>query len=378
MKRLKLLTIVSLISIVTLAGCNYSTNKTNEYKEEKSINNEVQQEIKKEEKPSHTSITFTGDILMHMPMVSSVNKDNRYDFDNLFTEVKDKMTSTDFVVADMETTINPKCNLSGYPAFNSPVTILDTLKKLKVNALINAHNHILDTGLDGVKSTLKYDKEYGIQSIGAGLPEDNKYAIFEKDNIKIGVLGYTYSTNFGNKDDEYINYIDKDKIKKDMDLLKNDKKCDFIIVYYHIGTEYVRNIEKDQQDIVNYTANLGADAILCSHPHVPKKSEIIKANGKDVYVNYAMGNFISNQNDKYTDMGTLVQLNIEKKDNKAYLSSGQSYPIYRLRYNNNNKTIYKTVPIENIDKYNNILSKEAISYIKDTAKEIEFTYKNNN
>jgi poly-gamma-glutamate synthesis protein (capsule biosynthesis protein) len=215
-------------------------------------------------------------------------------------------------------------------------------------------------------------KQYGFKVLGSGEPEDDKSVIIDKNGIKVGMLSYTYGTNYGIQYKDMINYIDIDKIKKEMEAIK--PKCDYLIVFLHLGTEYVRSVEPFQADLVKKVAAIGADAILCSHPHVARKTEILKHDGKETLVNYSMGNFISNQNDKYTDIGSMESIIIKKINGITRLKSAETIPIYRLRYSNSGRTIYKTVLNYNIAKFNNILSKDTISYITQASNELSFNY----
>jgi len=321
---------------------------------------------------SEVSFISAGDILFHMPEVISAQENNTYNFNPMFSEVKDILSSKDIAVGNFETTINPKRNISGYPSFNTPVQALDALKETGFDVLLNDHNHTLDTGLEGMRSTNNLMKQYGFKVLGSGEPSEDKSVIIEKNNIKIAMLSYTYGTNYGIQYTDMINYIDEDKIKKEIENIR--PKCDFLIVYLHLGTEYVRTVEPSQFTIVNKVAKMGADAILCSHPHVARKTEMVYENGKEILVNYSMGNFISNQNDKYTDMGSMESMIIEKKNNITKLKFAETIPVYRLRYTSNGKTIYKTVPYDKVDKFNNVLTQGTISYINQVAKELLFKY----
>lgn len=321
---------------------------------------------------SQVSIISAGDILFHMPEVISAKVNDTYDFKPMFSEVKNIVSSKDISIANFETTINPKKELSGYPSFNTPVQALDALKSTGFQILLNDHNHSLDTGIDGLRSTNNLLKQYGFKVLGSGEPNEDKSVIVEKNNIKIGMLSYTYGTNYGIQYKDMINYIDENKIKNEIEKIK--PKCDFLIVFLHLGTEYVRSVEPFQADIVNKTAHFGADAILCSHPHVSKKTEILNINGRKVLVNYSMGNFISNQNDKYTDMGSMESMVIEKRGNVAKLKHAETIPVYRLRYSANSKTIYKTVPYNDVIKFKNILGQDTLSYISSVSKELSFQY----
>lgn len=327
---------------------------------------------KVDSKTSTVTLISAGDILFHMPEVTAAQENNTYNFNPMFSEVKNVISSKDIAVANFETTINPKRNLSGYPSFNTPVQALDALKAVGFQVLLNDHNHSLDTGIEGLRSTNSFLKKYGFKVLGSGEPWEDKSVILEKNNIKIGMLSYTYGTNYGTQYNDMINYIDEGKIKKDINNIR--PKCDYLIVYLHLGTEYVRTVEAFQASLVKNVAKMGTDAILCSHPHVAKKTEILHENGKEVLVNYSMGNFISNQNDKYTDIGSMESMTIEKKGNITKLKSAETIPVYRLRYNSKGKTIYKTVLCSDISKFKDILVQGTISYVNQVSQELAYKY----
>lgn len=321
---------------------------------------------------SELSIISVGDILFHMPQVNSAKEKDSYNFKPMFSQIKSLVESKDIAVANFETTVNPKKKPSGYPCFNTPVQALEAIKSTGFDILLNDHNHSLDTGVEGLKSTNKYIKEYGFKVLGSGEPQEDKWLIVEKNGIKVGMLSYTYGTNVGIQYKDLINYIDEKKINKDIATIKS--KCDFIIVYLHLGTEYVRSVENFQENLVNNVAQMGADAILCSHPHVARKTEMLNVSGRNVLVNYSMGNFISNQNDKYTDIGSMQSITIEKKGSVTRIKSTETIPVYRLRYSNNGKMVYQTVPVGSINNYSNIIDAKTISYINDASSKISYKY----
>lgn len=324
------------------------------------------------EKTSEVSIISIGDILFHMPEVEAAKENGSYNFKPMFSDVKDIISSKDVAVANFESTINPNRNLSGYPSFNTPVQALDALKDVGLDVLLSDNNHSLDTGVEGIKSTNRFMKQYGFKVVGSGEPNEDKSTIVEKNGIKLGLLSYTYGTNFGKQYSDMINYIDENNIKRDIDAIKS--KCDFIIIYLHVGTEYVRTVEPFQADLINNIASMGADAILCSHPHVARKSEVLNVNGREVFVNYSMGNFISNQNSKYTDIGSMVDMKILKTGSNTQLDYAETIPVYRLRYKSGGKTIFKTVLSSNIENFNKIIGASDISYVKQVSGELAYKY----
>lgn len=327
---------------------------------------------KNEEKSSEVSLISVGDVLFHMPEVEAAKENGSYNFKPMFSEIKDVLDTKDIAVANFESTINPNQKLSGYPTFNTPVQALDALKDTGIDVLLSDNNHSLDTGMDGIKTTTKFIKQYGFKVVGSGNPGEDKSAIVEKNGIKIGMLSYTYGTNFGVKYKDMINYIDENAIRRDMTDIR--KKCDFVIVYLHVGTEYVRSVEPFQASLIKDIAAMGPDAILCMHPHVARKSEVLSSNGREVFVNYSMGNFISNQNDKYTDIGTMVNMIIMKKGNDTQIKYAETIPVYRLRYTSQGKPVFKTVLSSSIDNYSKLVGSSNVSYVKQVSGELAFKY----
>lgn len=374
---IKIVSIVCCIFVICSCTNNKKVLDVDNNRDNKHVENIIDTKEEKviayKESKNNMSIVFSGDMLMHTKLVDSIKISNQYRFERLFKDIEKEFDDIDFHIANVETTINHSKGVSGYPAFNSPEEILEALKDIKVNALIGSHNHILDTGFDGMKSTLKALEESGISKIGVGMPNEDKSLSLEKDKIKAGILAYTYGTNLGQAHGDYINYIDKEKIKKDIDALKSNEH-NFIIVYLHMGTEYVRDVEKDQQELIDYIVDLGADAIICSHAHVPRKSEIINKNGKDVYVNYGMGNFISNQNDPYTNIGTISKLIIKEDNGAVYLDSAESIPVYRLRYGEEENMVYKAILVENLGLYDDVVGENEIEFIKKVAQDLNLEY----
>lgn len=324
------------------------------------------------EKNESIKIMFTGDILMHDSMMESVEYEDGYKFEELFKYIKDEFKGNDINISNIESTIRLDRPVAGYPCFNAPIEILSTLKKMGVDYLINSHNHILDTGYDGMISTLNHMKEAGLKSLGVSEPDEERRIIYEKGKIKVGISAFTYGVNGRTDYGNYINYLTEENVKKELNRL--DKfGCNYKIIYLHIGTEYVREVESYQKKLIDKIMKYGADAVICSHVHVARKSEVKYHGNKVKYINYGMGNFISNQNDTYTDIGSMTKLEIGFMNGQPYLKKGESIPIYRLRYGEKDR-IYRTVRISNVSKFKNFIGDEEYKIIQDEYQRIKLTY----
>jgi poly-gamma-glutamate capsule biosynthesis protein CapA/YwtB (metallophosphatase superfamily) len=320
--------------------------------------------IKRESISSTRKITVVavGDIMFHIPQIQSAEVDKTYNFKPVFEAIKPEIIKADIAIGNFEAVILPEKKPSGFPRFNVPIETLDAIKYAGFDVLSIANNHIMDYDQKGLYSTKNLIEKKGFISIGAGSKKESKYAVINSNGIKVGILTYTFGTNNKRADEDTLNYINIKNIEKDIKLLKG--LSDFIIVYLHDGTEYVRNIEDKQRELFRSIADLGADCILNSHPHVFRDSEIYYTHGRKVFINYSLGNFLSNQNDLYTDIGLMVKLNITKTDNVTELNSNEIIPVYRLRYTKGSKSYYNIILCSNIANYSDKINMYSFPYGK--------------
>ncbi len=326
------------------------------------------------EPPKKITIVAVGDIMFHTPQIKEAYTNNGYDFNPSFEDIKPVIESADIAIGNLETTVNTMRKPSGYPNFNSPVEVLDAIANAGFDVLVTVNNHSVDTGAEGIKETVKNISQKGMIPVGTGEAEQVKYGLMEKNGIKLGILAYTSSTNGIPAPKGMINMLDTESVKKDIAEIRD--RCDFLIVYVHMGTEYVRSIEDGQEELFKEIADAGADCVLGSHPHVARKSELYKTNGREVFINYSLGNFISNQNDKYTDIGGMVQLSILKDEDGTKIDGFEILPVYRLRYKEGNKTVRKVVLCSKVEEYS-VISEASIQYIKKVSEEIKQLFNRN-
>jgi hypothetical protein len=83
-----------------------------------------------------------------------------------------------------------------------------------------------------------------------------------------------------------------------------------------------------------------------------------------------MGNFLSNQNDKYTDIGTMTKLIIRKQEEKTTLSDFDIMTTYRLRFRDTDgKTKRRIILASDIEDYSHINEREK-QYIREVRYEV--------
>ncbi|MDJ0517339.1 MAG: CapA family protein [Trichodesmium sp. MO_231.B1] len=311
---------------------------------------------------TEAKLIAVGDIMMHgMQIKSGYNSQTKsYSYQSFFTEVKDILSAGDWVIGNLETTLaGPESGYTGYPLFNAPATLADAIKWAGFNILTTANNHSLDRREKGVLKTLENLRDRDIYPVGtaASLAESQEILMVEKNEILMAFLAYTYGTNgipIPEGKDYLVNLIDEQKILQDISRAKQ-KGADIVTVALHFGAEYQRLPNTRQKQLVENLVDGGADIILGSHPHVVqpyKFFKITEENGdtRQAVAIYSMGNFISNQTKKYTDLGVIFQVNIQKSfpEETIEISAVEALPTWVHRYRKNGKLNFRILPLEEV------------------------------
>jgi poly-gamma-glutamate synthesis protein (capsule biosynthesis protein) len=270
------------------------------------------------------TISAVGDIMVHGAQLKSAwdDKKNCYNFESVFSQVKDLLTVADITIGNLETTLPGSEKLySGYPQFGAPDALIPALKEAGVSLVTTANNHTCDKGEQGLVHTIKVLDTYGLLHVGTYHDkteyESQRILIVERNHIRLAVLGYTYGLNgMPIPEGTYVNLINRELMADDIKLART-RNPDFIIVLLHFGTEYERYPNEFQAEIVSFLFSEGVDIVLGSHPHVLQPFEsksVMDKYGvtKPRLVIYSLGNFLSNQRDRYCDGGIIFNATLEK------------------------------------------------------------------
>lgn len=318
-------------------------------------------------------IAVVGDLMCHSPQYNyaKVAKDS-FDFNPVYRFVKPYLEQADLTLGNLETVIGKKgSTYSGYPRFKSPQEYVSALSQNGFDFVCFANNHTLDQGEAGVYSTIETLIRNNLGYTGAFQSQSDRDSIriFKLNEIKIALLAYSYGTNgslIPNGKNYLINLIDLELIQKDI-LKARENSAELVLVNYHFGNEYQRIPSEFQKAVVNRTIEFGADLITASHPHVIQPAEFFKTQNAKLdtgIVVYSLGNFISNQRNRFTDAGVILYLNLEKNLNskqikiksveylptwvfKGRTERGNEYLILPI----NDETFYQELPfLTEIDK----------------------------
>ena len=342
-----LILIIFLFFIVINKDDSNIQGKNEESKREIKDNGEKKVDSKKS-----LSLVMVGDVLIHEAIYKdALNSDGTYDFNDMFSLVKPLLSEYDLRYCNQESIIGGKnLGISGYPNFNSPDEIGDTIVDLGFNLIGLANNHAFDKKEEAIRYSVNYWKKYdNIITAGSYLSKEDRddIKIYEKNGIKYAFLAYTTSLN-GNKlsNDYLVNMYNKDKVKEDIDKVKD---ADLVIVAMHWGNEYTNEPTNSQREIAEYLSSLGVDLIIGTHPHVVQPITYIG----DTLVIYSLGNFISNQLaiDINPAIGLMVGLDITLEDDRIKFDFKDKELIFAYSDNSRN---FKVIPFSKMDdKYLN-------------------------
>ena len=339
---------------------------------------------------STVTVTSTGDLLMHTPLYQAQYNSvcykgpDDYDFSTIFKYVKDDMSASDYMVANLETTLyGPEKNYSGFPMFNTPDQIAVAAKDAGIDMLLTANNHCNDTGMDGILRTLQVCRDAGLQTLGTNMnAEETKYHIQELDGVKVGMLCYSYDdsqnasrqafngnpvyeTDRGTINSFPIKQFGKDRqpffdeLAAQIQELK-DQGAQSIMLFLHWGVEYRLTPTEEQKELAQKFCDMGVDVIVGGHPHVIEPVELLTSTTDPEHKTvclYSLGNAISNQRGHimkdhiptpHTEDGMLFHVEFEKySDGTAYLSKIGVTPTWVNRYNNENQKLeYNIIPLD--------------------------------
>ena len=323
-------------------------------------------------------ICFVGDLMCHSTQFEYAKVDaDSFDFTGVFREVKPYLSNADLTVGNLETVIaGENKKYSGYPYFNAPEDFIYSLKIAGFNLLITANNHALDQGWEGVKRTIDVLDRYKIHRTGTftSQSDQDSIRIFQINSIKIAILAYCENIegiSIPKGKDFVINLINEEKFKRDINKARN-KNVDVVLVYLHHGTEYKREPNDYQTEVVQNLIDDGADIIIGSHPHVVEPFGFFKTNNTKMdtgFIAYSLGNFISNQRWRYSDAGVILNIQISKNrfTDSVYINEVSYLPTWVFKGDTEDGKEYIILPsqVGENDSVYHFLTKEDLKLMKE-------------
>lgn len=309
--------------------------------------------------PDSVTMIFFGDAMMHKGQLERAKAlgtpDNPYNFNDCFQLVAPIVSEADYAVVNLELPLGGGNDYSGYPRFSAPDSYAVALKNAGFDLFLTSNNHCLDRSHKGLRRTLQVLDTLHVDHIGTysdrNSREQNIPFIKEINGMKIGFLNYTYGTNgIPVNDGVIVESLNLDRMKKDV-TATIDAGAEFVIVLPHWGEEYVMNEGRRQKVMADSLLQWGADAVIGGHPHVVQPMMMVPnaKTGRDAFVAYSLGNFISAMKVDNTRGGVFVRLVLERNDKGEVIIRRADYDTFITEKPTGGKTNFRVVPSWSID-----------------------------
>ncbi len=321
--------------------------------------------------PTTVSIVMVGDILLHTPVEkAALQEDGSYSFSPIFEHLYQDIQDADLAIVNQEVILGgEELGISGYPAFNAPYSVGDALVQAGFDVICHGTNHALDKGKKGVLNCLNFWGEtypdIAVLGIHDSQNSQEQIYIYEKEDIRIAVLNYTYGTNGISlpKDMPFaVDLLNEEKVISD--LQKAEALADFTIICPHWGTEYQLNQSAEQETWAQLFVKHGADLILGTHPHVIQPIEWVtdEETGNKALIYYSLGNFVnwtssSGKGIANRMVGGMAEVTLTRSDDQVLITEYDIEPVAcHLENGTNGVTVYKlTEYTEQLAEQNQIL-----------------------
>ena len=261
-------------------------------------------------------------------------RNKSFDFTGSFENIKDIICKGDLSIGVLETTCSDnspfECEelrtVSGSPNCNSPSTFITALKDAGFDALVTANNHNCDTGTIGLERTVSSIEQNDMKNIGT-LKDNPVY--FTIRGIKIAVIALCMINNGHESEME----MGRDEIGRySTELFEqyvneaHNNHAEFIIAYQHWGKMNSAEVKPTQKKIAIEMAELGADLIVASHPHVMQSYDVLStSDGRQVPCAYSLGNFLTSMSEFLENRYSAIMCCRLHKDQKGVISSSITF-----------------------------------------------------
>jgi poly-gamma-glutamate capsule biosynthesis protein CapA/YwtB (metallophosphatase superfamily) len=199
--------------------------------------------------------------------------------------------------------------------FKTPVKNIGILSGNSIDYTTNANNHSMDYGVQSLEDTISILDKNIIYHSGSGknIDEAFKPALIKIKNTEFSYYsicdvpdesaGYKTMTNFSALQDRPgIAYFNENILTREFTGDKDKKRI--VVVQYHTGDEFHQEPSMMTKKRIKQLIDLGADLVICHHPHVINGIEIYK----DKFIAYSLGDFLFDITRDFGDEGVIVYL----------------------------------------------------------------------
>lgn len=277
-------------------------------------------------------------------------------FSDVMQGVRAYTEESDYSIVNLEAPIvvSPNCEpiQKVGPSLKTDLSAVKALQFAGFDAVTLANNHLRDYGDWGVNDTIFQLKKAGIDTIGAGLDEQEASVTYCKSisGGKISVVNcceHEFSiASMGNAGSNPLN-----PIRQYYAIQEAKKNSDYVIVITHGGIEHFNLPTPRMVETYRFFIDAGADAVVNHHQHCFSGYEVY--NGKPIF--YGLGNFCfdrpQHRND-FWNYGYMVQLILDKSIGFRLIPYNQCSEKPSINYLSENES---DIFAEQISKLNGII-----------------------
>lgn len=385
--------LVILLLTLMIRGCTDKRQAAQKQEDLNAANNNLQNEVR----DITATIAAVGDIMCYDEQLKdALQEDGSYDFAPSFAAVKPYLESANLTVGNLELNfLGEGAGYSGYPNFNAPEALAGTLKDIGFDLLQTANTYSIQSGINGLNSTIRHLTAAGIDHAGTyhnkdAKNEDEGVILKNINGIRFAFIAYTKGLNnmalpsdasyavdvlF---EDYATNYsiINKDALLASVNAAK-EMKADVIVAMLHWGNEYKVEPFSTQEEIADLLFKNGVDVILGSHSHEvgPMEMRKVTVDGKEkeVFLAYSLGNFFSSMDKGTSRTSAILNLTftMDAETGEVTISAVNYLPVYIVDKGENATVRYEVLPVRTA------MESSAFSYMKDTFQKALTTLEKN-
>lgn len=249
------------------------------------------------------------------------------------------MNEHDYTLFNLEAPIydgNKKIEKCG-PNLQIPIKCAEVIKHFKNPIACLANNHIFDSGLEGLISTLNFLDINKISHCGAGLNfDDLKKPLIINDICIFNYCEHEFS--FDEKSECGANQFEEGRPY--LEITKIAKKGFFVIVVFHGGKEHFMFPSKKMREKCRNIIDCGAKFVFCQHSHCIGAIE--KYNGGVIF--FGQGNFLFRKQKETNMWSHSIAVSVDTRSNCYEIIPFKSYK-NGIIIDENKKATIDSIPI---------------------------------
>lgn len=257
-------------------------------------------EVAAEPEDGHARVIAMGDMLPHDSVNgNALQPDGTYEYGQFFAGIAPQLAAADVTFCNQEVpSAGVDFGISGYPTFNAPAEFAGGLHAVAGCDLVNlATNHSADLGPAGIAATRSvWDglTPSAVDGANRTAEEQRAVPVFEQNGMTFALVSFAEYSN-APIDGVSLNMMSDDALVTDL-MAQASELADVVVVSAHWGTEDSHEVNDQQRAFAQRVADLGADVIVGTGPHVLQPMEWLdRVDGGRTLVWYSIGNMLNTQ-----------------------------------------------------------------------------------